>query len=211
MLHTYPGWFHWTEPVVQSSPHFEVPTSFRLVLIFNQPRWGSKNCNTSSNGIFQIKCSVCLPPKCKRLVMFTLFFVSSDEPELLMFCPSSLCHVLSHPNSATCAAHLSICGRIPHQIWHQGKSNGSPSSLLVHHLPVNKPSDARHRYKLPTAFYTASVISLYELQIWRRSDDLYVKRSVTGRPSYKKHPKYNGLSPSLCTICFSAASPDGPS
>ena len=115
------------------------------------------------------------------------------------------------PNSAICAAHLSICGRIPHQIWHQGKSNGSPSSLLVHHLPVNKPSDARHRYKLPTAFYTASVISLYELQIWRRSDDLYVKRSVTGRPSYKKHPKYNGLSPSLCTICFSAASPDGPS
>ena len=115
--------------VVQSSPHFEVPTSFRLVLIFNQPRWGSKNCNTSSNGIFQIKCSVCLPPKCKRLVMFTFFFVSSDEPELLMFCPSWLCHVLSQSNSATCAAHLSICGRIPHQIWHQGKSNGSPSFL----------------------------------------------------------------------------------
>ena len=129
-----------------------------------------------------------------------------------MFCPSSLCHVLSHPH------HLRSS---PFHLWEDPTPDLAsreiqrlsliPSSLLVHHLPVNKPSDARHRYKLPTAFYTASVISLYELQIWRRSDDLYVKRSVTGRPSYKKHPKYNGLSPSLCTICFSAASPDGPS
>ena len=141
--------------MVQSSPHFEVPTSFRLVLIFNQPRWGSKNCNTSSNGIFQIKCSVCLPPKCKRLVMFTLFFVSSDEPELLMFCPSSLCHVLSHPQQR----HLRSS---PFHLWEDPTPDLAsreiqrlsliPSSLLVHHLPVNKPSDARHRYKLPTAF-----------------------------------------------------------
>ena len=139
---------HGTGPVAQSPPHICISS---LVFIFHLPPHGGKQLiriiNISSQTFSQIKvfCSPSLLLVCQRWRTSSPFssFHPSAEPALLIFCPSSLSHVLSHlphllpPPAST---HLSICGRLPPtDLASREIQRLIPSSLLVRHLLLNQP------------------------------------------------------------------------